>query len=307
MPRSISAALLVAGVLATSATMALAKAGEGTYTATQAVSGYDSKGELRYTLRLTGNGDAELTCQRSGTVESDRYAIRDYGDIVTYLEHSGKTIQRGDWDIEGSHLYLTLNEMNDGRHGSDLKEKLSGRLNGNEITFDRYDSYFWGAKTRMVFRSSSSGSSTKNALAIGAVLLALGAVASNQHHHDSTPRQPASQGISDLDYQSGGYGRFVVSGERYQVESTKVQLYPSGKFQITVNTENEPFRFLGRWRAKSSDYVYLEIDGGLGSDGASGTGQLYLRNSREFSKVNLSGKSRYHARPFSLEFEASRG
>ncbi len=299
--------LSMAVVLGYLSAAAAAKQGEGTYTATQSVAGYDGKGELRYTLRLTGNGDAELTCQRSGTVDSDRYVIRDYGDIVTYLEHSGKTIQRGDWDLEGSHLYVTLNEMNDGRHVSDLKEKLSGRVSGSEITFDRYDRYFYGDKTDLVFRRSSSSDSTKNALLAGAVLLALGAVASNQHHHDSQPSQPASQGISQLDYQSGGSGRFAISGERYQVETTKVQLYPSGKFQITVNTENEPFSFSGRWRAKSPDYVYLEVDGGFGNDGASGTGQLYLRNSREFSKLSLSGKSRYHARPFSLEFEAGRG
>ncbi len=64
--------LSMAVVLVYLSAAAAAKQGEGTYTATQSVAGYDGKGELRYTLRLTGNGDAELTCQRMCFVKARR-------------------------------------------------------------------------------------------------------------------------------------------------------------------------------------------------------------------------------------------
>lgn len=63
-------------------------------------------------------------------------------------------------------------------------------------------------------------------------------------------------------------------------------------------------RFSGTWRESGRDQYALQVNGGLGSDGANGSGQIYFRNG-EFDRLEMNGNSVRTGERFDVRFSSS--
>jgi len=95
--------------------------------------------------------------------------------------------------------------------------------------------------------------------------------------------------FAEMDYDARGSGDYTVSDRRSKksVTGMRVQLKKDGSAQIDVNLDRESFTLTGRWQLQNDNLVWVDIRRGFGNAFLTGKANVYLRNGREFDRLDL--------------------
>ncbi len=125
----------------------------GTYESTQRWREGRRSYQMRFTLFLQRNRDAQIVTESLDTLpNADRDTVRDHGTIVEYLQRRRRVSHEGAWEVQRGELSLRMSTL----EGDRLDGEYRGEMRGRDLVLSRMDADVYGT-SRMVFTRRENG------------------------------------------------------------------------------------------------------------------------------------------------------
>jgi hypothetical protein len=115
---------------------------------------------------------------REGDIPINPNSLERHGNILEFLLPRGRAVHYGRWRWGYNTVEVNLHRLSDGRSEVDRESHMEGRWYGKELVFHAFNQLLYGQTTEFRFTRSddNDGFGWKEALLVGGVLIALGAI-----------------------------------------------------------------------------------------------------------------------------------